>query len=196
VVTAAHRNAWVAGWSHRAALYSVAAIVVAAAVTLLCLRLGHRARLGAAVLLALAVVIAGGPVQSRYLGHRYRHGTDPRTMLYAAFGVVHHSHVGVIGFPMQYPLYGGRLDNTVDYVGQHGPKHSFEDYRSCTALRAALSAGRYKFVVVEPFPHQPPPPAAGWLGADPQAKLVFTNLAATVFQLPVGAPPDDGGCTS
>lgn len=181
VATLGRSDAWASGGLRRAFAFTCAAVLVGAALVLLGRTIRRHGR-AAGVLGAVALVAVGAAVQSFYLDHRYTETGQSRSALYAALRGVHGQHIGVVGFPMQYPFYGPTLANKVDYIGQSGPHHSFEDYRSCDEWRQALANDRIDYVVVLPFNGQPPPPAMQWMTGDPGAVLVAQNPFGAIFR--------------
>jgi hypothetical protein len=60
---------------------------------------------------------------------------------------VTHGRIGASNV-LIYPLYGLRISNDVDYLGQRGPNGAFRQFGTCREWRAALNAGRYRYVVI------------------------------------------------
>jgi hypothetical protein len=110
------------------------------------------ARLGLPLVMAATAlaVVAGWLVSNTYVHHRYR-ATPPLPKIYRWAGTVHHARIGLVGFPLQYPLYGSDNSNYVQYIGGRAPHAGFGPITSCDAWRAAVNAGRYAWVVVSPF---------------------------------------------
>jgi hypothetical protein len=132
------------------------------------------AGVGAVALIALAV--AGRFAQTHYLDERYSStATDyPRTEqpavelgqgLGAAYdwargtGGLNIALSGTMGAMFQYGLWGGDSSNEVTYIGEHGPRGSFNEIPECPEWIAALNDGDYDYVVTTPTYHQDNPAA-------------------------------------
>jgi hypothetical protein len=161
---------------------------------------------GLGVLLAV-VVIGGYPWQRHYLDGRYAFnpGVSYLSRVWALFRGIHDARVGVVGTFggfFTYPLDGVDLSNRVQYVALRGPHGAFTPIGSCTAWRAAVSAGRYQYLVTTPArdPWHPKPllgsPERGWTASDPAARVVYqhdaTGQPITVFKL--SGPLNPAGC--
>ena len=170
---------------------AAAALTVAAALV----RTG-RGRRSAALAggVALLVALAGWPAQQRYAERRYaRPGpTLPPPSLWAQR--VHGSRIGVVGYLLQYPLYGRDLSNRVDYVGLRGPHGAFRPALSCTRWRGLLRSGGYRYLVVSPVasvalgpPERlPEPRESAWTRSLPGVETVIRlpRSHTSVFRLP------------
>jgi hypothetical protein len=111
-----------------------------------------RVRLPAAGLaLGTAGVLLGGgwALAHSYETHRYR-ATAPLPHIYGWARSQREQRIGIVGFTEQYPLYGLRVDNHVQYVGAPQPHRGFADIADCHAWRGALTRGRYRYVVIAP----------------------------------------------
>ena len=64
-----------------------------------------------------------------------------------------------MGALFQYPLWGGDSSNNVTYIGQHGPRGSFNEIPECPEWIGALNDGDYDYVVTTPTFHQDNPAA-------------------------------------
>jgi hypothetical protein len=132
------------------------------------------AGIGAAALVALAV--GGRFVQDHYLDERYSSAAPdyPKTEqpsvelgqgLGAAYEWARGTHdlriglSGTMGALFQYGLWGGDSSNDVRYIGQHGPRGSFDEIPQCPEWIAALNDGNYDYVVTTPTYHQDDPAA-------------------------------------
>jgi hypothetical protein len=132
------------------------------------------AGVGAVALIALAV--AGRFAQSHYLDERYSSTAPdyPRTEqpavelgqgLGAAYdwargtGGLNIALSGTMGAMFQYGLWGGDSSNEVTYIGEHGPRGSFNEIPECPEWIAALNDGDYDYVVTTPTYHQDNPAA-------------------------------------
>jgi hypothetical protein len=132
------------------------------------------AGIGAAVLIALAVV--GRFAQDHYLDERYSSTApdypkteQPAVELGQGLGVAYDwargTHdlkialSGTMGALFQYGLWGWDSSNDVRYIGQHGPRGSFNDITTCPEFIAALNDGNFDYVVTTPTYHQDNPAA-------------------------------------
>jgi hypothetical protein len=132
------------------------------------------AGIGLAALIALAVF--GRMAQTHYLDERYSSTAPdyPKTEqpaveldqgLGAAYDWARGTHdlkialSGTLGALFQYGLWGGDSSNTVTYIGQHGPRGSFNEIPQCPEWIGALNDGGYDYVVTTPTYHQDDPAA-------------------------------------
>ncbi len=132
------------------------------------------AGIGAVALIALAV--GGRFVQDRYLDERYSSAAPdyPKTEqpavelaqgLGAAYDWARGTHdrkialSGTMGALFQYGLWGGDSSNDVRYIGQHGPRGSFNEIAQCPEFIGALNDGGYDYVITTPTYHQDDPAA-------------------------------------
>jgi hypothetical protein len=173
-----------------------AAAVVAASVawTAVAVRGGPSRLVTAGLLVAglLAVAVVGAVVQRGYLRHRYA-GSDPRDRLLAWANPLQHARIGVVGFPSEYSFFGTHLNNDVSYVGVYAADHSFAAPTSCLAWRAALTRGRYQYVVVQPGTPENTVALLRWTTSVPGVSGVLRNPRGTVLKLP--ATIGTAGCS-
>jgi hypothetical protein len=130
------------------------------------------AGIGLAALIALAVF--GRMAQTHYLDERYSSTAPdyPKTEqpavelgqgLGAAYDWANGTHdlrialSGTMGALFQYGLWGGDSSNDVTYIGEHGPRGSFNEIPECPEWIAALNDGDYDYVVTTPTFHQDDP---------------------------------------
>ena len=213
VATLAQSRLWPS--SHLAGSVALAgAMLVAGAILAVApRRRPARASTGAGIVLALGLVIvacAGGyALQRHYLRGRYVYhpGVSQLARVWELFRHVHDARVGLVGTFggfFSYPLYGLDLSNTVDYVAQRGPHGSFTMITTCPRWRAAVNAGRFRYLVTTPArdPWRPrvlaASPEDAWTRSDPAARLVYRHVAAgqpiSVYELrgpldPAACPP-------
>jgi len=148
-------------------------------------------------LLALAVVVAGYPVQRHYLENRYSNPEFTTPGLNAAFKwsrSVSGARIATTS-TRQYPLYGTDLSNHVQYVGLPTPHGGFLAPSTCRAWRQLLNAGHYDYVVttrdrIEPG-KSPYPVTAHWTEAS-DVKVILRKPPTAVFQL--AGPLDPSAC--
>jgi hypothetical protein len=132
------------------------------------------AGIGAAAVVALAV--GGRFAQDHYLDERYStaapdypRAEHPAVELGQGLGAAYDwargtrdlniALSGTLGALFQYGLWGGDSSNAVTYIGQHGPRGSFEEIPECPEWIAALNDGSYDYVVTTPTYHQDDPAA-------------------------------------
>jgi hypothetical protein len=97
---------------------------------------------------ALVAVAACWPLQRHYYDVRYATGgpTLPSVSVWAARHL-EHARVGQVGYLLQYPLYGKRLTNRVDALGEHGAHGAFRRFRGCRPFTRAVIGGHFRYVV-------------------------------------------------
>jgi hypothetical protein len=159
-------------------------IALAAAVIALPLALTWLSRRGlqpvplASVGLAAVIVLAafGRIAQKHYLDERYSSAAPdyPKTEqpavelgqgLGAAYEWARGTHdlrialSGTMGALFQYGLWGWDSSNDVRYLGQKGPRGSFDEITTCPEWIGALNNGDYQYVVTTPTYHQDDPAA-------------------------------------
>jgi hypothetical protein len=132
------------------------------------------AGIGVAALIALAVF--GRMAQTHYLDERYSSTApdypkteQPAIELNQGLGAAYDwangtrnlriALSGTMGAMFQYPLWGGDSSNSVTYIGQHGPRGSFEEIPECPEWIGALNDGGFDYVVTTPTFHQDNPAA-------------------------------------
>jgi hypothetical protein len=132
------------------------------------------AGIGVVALIALAVF--GRMAQTHYLDERYSSTApdypkteQPAIELGQGLGAAYDwargtsdqriALSGTMGALFQYPLWGGDSSNTVTYIGQHGPRGSFDEIPECPEWIGALNDGDYDYVVTTPTFHQDDPAA-------------------------------------
>jgi len=175
-------------------LVFLAACALAAAAIWRARRLAQLPRASLAVLAcpALALLGAGAFVlQRHYFERRYLVGFETNPALGAIYRWaqgVEHARIALYGTVEQYPLYGARDTNSVDYLGTRSGDGGYRPIARCSSWRGRLSAGRYAYVVLTPAPTRAIPLA--WTAGDPAAKLVLEPAAGYyVFALSPGAGP-------
>jgi len=165
--------------------HTVGAILIgAAALVLLALT---RARL-ALVAAALALLVAGYPLQNHYLRGRYVYHPNVSSLahVWAMFRTIHDARVGVVGTFggfFAYPLAGLDDSNRVQYVADRGPHGSFTPITTCARWRARVNAAHLKYLITTPArdPWHPrvlsPSPETNWTATDPAAQLIYREQA-------------------
>jgi hypothetical protein len=132
------------------------------------------AGIGLAALIALAIF--GRMAQTHYLDERYSSTApdypkteQPAIELNQGLGAAYDwangtrdlriALSGTMGALFQYPLWGGDSSNSVTYIGQHGPRGSFDEIPECPEWIGALNDGDFDYVVTTPTFHQDDPAA-------------------------------------
>jgi hypothetical protein len=132
------------------------------------------AGIGLAAVIALAVF--GRMAQTHYLDERYSSTApdypkteQPAVELQQGLGAAYDwangtrdlriALSGTMGALFQYPLWGGDSSNQVTYIGEHGPRGSFNEIPECPEWIAALNDGDFDYVVTTPTFHQDNPAA-------------------------------------
>jgi hypothetical protein len=130
--------------------------------------------IGAAIVIALAVV--GRFAQDHYLDNRYSSAApdypkteQPATELGQGLGAAYNwargtrdqriALSGTMGALFQYGLWGWNSSNDVRYIGDHGPRGSFNEIPACPEWIGALNDGNFDYVVTTPTYHQDDPAA-------------------------------------
>jgi hypothetical protein len=177
-----------------AALIGVALVGVPVGLVLLARRSPLLAAAVGAIAL-LAVAAAGWERQDDYFAHRYDRAEDFRFDLDDAFAWAKDTSgeriavAGTSGAYNQYGLYGDRLDNHVQYVGQTGPGGNFTRIGKCADFREALNDGGYDYLVTTPDLDLNNPvrartsPERGWVEGDPAADEILRVGRVAVFRL-------------
>jgi len=171
----------------------VVAALTAALGALAALRPPARSVALAAAVTAFVIAGLGGFfVSHAYVRDRYRFDVLGRRAK-----TLDHARIAIAGFPAQYPLYGDRLTNTVQYVGSPGPHGEFHPSKDCTAWRGALRSGRFGYVILRPATA-----VIGmgdisqrelvWTTSDPGAHEIGRSGEYTVFAFDPAVP--DPGC--
>ena len=132
------------------------------------------AAIGAAALIALAVF--GRFAQEDYLEQRYSSKAPdypttehPAVELNQGLGAAYDwarntqdariALSGTLGALFQYGLWGGDSSNDVRYIGQKGPRGSFDEIPECPEWIGALNDGDFDYVITTPTYHQDDPAA-------------------------------------
>ncbi len=165
--------------------HTVAAIAIGAAALVLLALTRNKHALAAA---ALALLIAGYPLQNHYLRGRYVYHPNVSSLarVWEMFRTVHHARVGIVGTYggfFSYPLFGLDVSNRVQYVAQRGPHGSFTPITSCARWREQVNAAHLEYLVTTPArdPWHPrvlsPSPETGWTASDPAAQPIYRSTA-------------------
>jgi hypothetical protein len=178
------------------------------------------AGIGAAALIALAV--GGRFVQDHYLNERYSSAApdypkteQPAVELGQGLGAAYDwargtqnlriGLSGTMGALFQYGLWGGDSSNDVRYIGQKGPRGSFDEIPQCPEWIGALNDGDFDYVITTPTYHQDDPAAdtapvqRDWISRTGGAKRVagaglvdIWKITGPLDPLACAAPPTTG----
>lgn len=150
--------------------------------------------IGAAGALLIALGALAFVAQRHYFARRYLVGfsrDEPLGTIFRWSQGVSHARLALYGSPEQYPLYGARDTNAVDYLGEHTGDGGYRPISSCRAWRRQLSAGRYTYIVLTPAPTRPIPLA--WTAQTPGVTLVM-NPAPDFYVYKLSPHPTAAGC--
>jgi hypothetical protein len=139
-----------------------------------------RRRLAAPTLAAAALAVLAGmggaayAVQRHYFARRYLVGGSPLAgdaAIYRWAQPLRGARIALYGLLTQYPLYGARDSNRVDYIGKHTSDGGFQPIASCRLWRSTIARGGYEYVVLSNGPTGTLP--VSWTGNDPAASVVL-----------------------
>jgi len=193
-----------------ALLLVVLAVLVPAALLLARGREASRGTVAAGfVVLALAVVAVGYPVQRHYLDERFRNEVAAESIpgmnldsAYRWARDVEDARIGLAGTTagfVRYGFYGTDLSNRVIYLGEEGPHGAFNAIPTCRAFRAAVNVADLDYLVTAPFlnflhPGDPiPSPEARWLRGEPAVDPILRSGPVTVWKVSGELDPADCG---
>ncbi|HEX3911807.1 MAG TPA: hypothetical protein VHW67_14010 [Solirubrobacteraceae bacterium] len=152
---------------------------------------GANLRLVATGAVVLIVLAAAFLAQRHYFARRYLIGFGRNVALgeiYRWAQGVSHERVALYASAEQYPLYGARDTNAVDYLGEDVGDGGYRPISSCGAWRERLRRGRYAYVVLTPAPTRAIP--LSWTAQDPGATLVLSPAPDFyVYKLSAAAGP-------
>ncbi|HYL52900.1 MAG TPA: hypothetical protein VEZ15_13080 [Acidimicrobiia bacterium] len=122
--------------------------------------------------IAIGAVLAGSyGIERVYMRHRY--AGPPLLAIDQWARHVHDARIGIVGFFLQYPLYGADLSNYVQYIAKRDADGTSSRITDCIAWRSAIDEGRYDYVVATtpgyPFATKQPALEATWTRSDPAA---------------------------
>jgi hypothetical protein len=147
---------------------------------------------------SLLVLAAAGTfvVQRHYFDRRYLLGDADIPGLGAIYRwaqSVSHVRIALYGSLAQYPLYGARDTNVVDYLGVRTGGGGYRPIATCTGWRTAISRGGYRYVALTPPPSPSPAIPVAWTQRDPGLREILHPAGdAFVFKVTgaVRAPCD------
>ncbi len=157
----------------------------------------HTRPLALALILLLAAIAIGYPVQRAYLRDRYANPTFAAPGLNAAFrwaNDISDARIATTG-TRQYPLFGADLTNHVQYVGESEPHGGFVAPTTCQRWRQLLNAGHYDYVIATRDriePGKAPYPATATWTEGPGAEPILRKPPTIIFKL--RTPLDPSAC--
>jgi len=206
VVTVAQPQLWPAHTPAAILLAVAAVIVVGALIAIARITTAHTA-IALAAVLALAIAIAGYPLQKHYLRGRYVYhpGVSYLAPVWATFRTIHNARVGIVGTYggfFAYPLYGLDLSNRVQYVAQRGPHGSFTPITTCARWRSQVDADHLNYLITTPArdPWHPKvlsySPENDWTASDPAAQPIYREVALgqPIVVYRIHGPLDPSAC--
>jgi len=151
----------------------------------------------AALIILVAAIALGYPIQRHYLEHRYADPSFTTPGLNAAFAWAQGISDARIATTStrQYPLYGRDLSNEVTYIGTEQPHGGFTAPTTCRTWRHLLNEGSYSYVVTTRDRIEPGKPAypatTRWTKA-PGATVVLRKPPTVIYKLRTQLDPS--GC--
>ncbi len=152
---------------------------------------------GLAIVVVLATIALGYPIQRHYLEGRYADPSFTTPGLNAAFKWAQGISDARIATTStrQYPLFGHDLSNEVDFIGEEQPHGGFTAPPNCTVWRHLLNEGDYDYVVTSKDriePGKPTYPATTLWTAGPGATVILRKPPTVVYKL--RTPLDPSAC--
>ncbi|MGK2932004.1 MAG: hypothetical protein ACSLFD_04435 [Solirubrobacterales bacterium] len=156
-----------------------------------------RPRAGIVVATVLVGILAGQAVQTSYFDKRYENPDFTTAGLNQAFAWAQSvDDVSIAtSATRQYPLFGRRLGNDVQFVGLHEKHAGFVEAESCEEFRQAVADGDYDYLVVtldRPSPNREYPRESGWIADDPAVTQIRREEPTVIYRL--DGKPDPALC--
>jgi hypothetical protein len=149
----------------------------------------------------VAALAVGWPASQTFERHRYARPTGTFGVGLAAVWARNVSHSRIASSNvLVYPLYGRRISNDVDNLGQRGPRGQFHPYETCRGWRQALNAGHYRYVVIATRRRQSGrrtvsvPGPDRWTRSARGVRVVLRDAANGSVVYRVERPLDPGSC--
>ena len=98
----------------------------------------------------IVVVVSGGfGVGRHYVAHRYAHtllgpNADVANALFRWAQSTRDTRIAIVGFSMQYPLYGNGSSNFVEYLATRHSDRTSTPIKDCRTWRRAVNRGRFR----------------------------------------------------
>lgn len=194
LVALARRSAWAEPSTRVVAVGAAAVVAAGIGVAVYGVRRLPRGavRGGAAVGLAVALVLGGASARRYVDTQRYARPASPRDQL-IAIGRRRSGTTAVTGLPLLASFYGPQLRGRVVYIAKVRARHEVVFPPDCAFFRDALRKERADLVVILRTADGTPLPSEEWAASIPGSKLVLANAAGAAYTLPSGVT---GGCTS
>jgi hypothetical protein len=139
-------------------------------------RSSRRGVRAAAIVVAVVACAGGFGFEREYLDHRYKN-TYLLPQIYTWARDTHDTRIAIVGFFVQYPLYGKDSSNFVQYIALRHKDRTSSPITDCATWRRVLNEGRYRYVVAStrgfPYPGRQIPREALWTRSDPAARLLI-----------------------
>lgn len=187
---------------------AIGAGIFVAAVLLVVLRsrtkpgaLTRRKRLRVAATFVVVVSAGGFVLERDYQDHKYAN-TILLPQIYRWARDTDNTRIAIVGFFLQYPLYGKDSSNFVQYIAIRHENGTSEPIPNCVTWRRVLNSGDYRYVVVStkgfPFPSQQTPSETIWTRSDPKARLLIheTNASGQAWLYRIDGRLDPARCRS
>lgn len=183
-------GAWGPSFRSLGAVVAVVTVAIGAAVPALGIRVAaSRVSLAMGVAASVVALLAAYPAARIYLRDSYADAPQWNWARNLA-----DERIAIAGFGPQYPFYGMRLSNHVQYVGHEGPHGEFTSVPDCPTWRSALRRGGYTYVVLKPerLTTDVARRELPWTRSDPAARPMLRAAGAEVFRFDPAVP--DPGC--
>lgn len=142
---------------------------------------------GLAWVVSATLVLTAFVMHTNGVGLRRYSGAPPDAVtLWSAAVHAGNRHIALLGDWVEYPLFGPRMENTVEYLGRPAGHGISRTPRTCAQLRRALQRGRYDAVVVQRgiFGTSPIAQWEDWIHRVPGGRTVVENSQGLVVDLP------------
>lgn len=174
VASQLERQLWPKQTGRHAAFLIAVGLVMLAGARLRRSRPSPRTLAASALVVVAGTGLAAYAVQRHYFARRYLVGGSPvpgDAALYRWARPLRGARIALYGLLTQYPLYGARDSNRVDYIGRHTSDGGFQPIASCGLWRATIARGGYEYVVLSHGPTGTVP--VSWTRDDPAASVVL-----------------------
>ncbi len=172
IVTQFEAQLWPRQTARHAAFAVAAAVIIVVPARLRRLRSSPTARWTGLTVAAILCVAAGFGLERHYFARRYLSAAGSATpigQLYRWAQGISHSRLALYGTVEQYPFYGARVTNRVDYLGRPAANGGYAPIATCREWRTTLSRGDYQYVIETPAPTAAVP--AAWTTGDAAATV-------------------------
>jgi hypothetical protein len=192
LATQLEKQLWPLQTTRHAAFFVAALVIVGVIGAIRQLRSGSTALRTCLTLGGVLCVLAGFVVSRHYFARRYLSSAGAATPLgqiYRWAQGISDTRLALYGTVEQYPLYGARDTNRVDYLGQPAPDGGYAPITTCNAWRTTLHHGGFQYLVLTPAPTTAAPPV--WTVGDAAATPVLQPAPGyTIYQLNRSVAPN------